>query len=52
MISEHKSKTFKYDIINDFKVCMPTSENGLGRALPNVALGHIKLSKYKIGSSA
>ncbi len=46
MTSEHKSQTFmydirddiKYDLIHDFKVCIPTLENVLGRALPKSLL--------------
>ncbi len=48
MISEHKSKTFMfdimydimYDVIHDFKVCIPTSENTLGRVLKSLSWQH------------
>ncbi len=33
MVLEHSSQTFKCDIKDDFKVCAPTSEIKLGRAL-------------------
>ncbi len=58
MISEHISQTFRYDvrddikndIIHDFKGCMPTSKNVLGRALLKSRLAASSLTSSKSGT--
>ncbi len=56
-MSEHKSQTFMYDIkddikydiiLHDFKVCIPTFKNALGRALPKSLLAASSSASSKL----